>query len=184
MIVVDIDGVVADSEYWLIKEIEEVSGEPVKFENPRTFRFISTLSHKDLGRAINTAIIKYKDCIAPCSYMANYIALKTIEQRQGIVTFLTSRDPSTQEASEYWVNKTFPVVRSRVVSLSDNYDTKKDWMVDNGFNSIVDDRFKIANETNIPEGKTFLIERPWNIGRKEEPHVIRVKNVYEAIKNY
>ena len=57
-----------------------------------------------------------------------------------------------------------------------------DWMEANGFHTIIEDRLKTANEVNFDNGKTFLINREWNKGRKSKDHVIRVNDLLEAVK--
>lgn len=183
MIVVDIDGVIADSDEWLIKEIQERSGKPVMHKSPRVFQYGIDIPEKDLLLYINDAIIKYKDTIDPHDYGRTFIGLLMLERVYGRVDFLSARSPIVKDATQYWLENFFEGLDFRLNVLGENQ-SKRKWMIDNGFDSIIEDRLRTANEVNFTNGKTYLVNREWNEGRHTEPHVIRVSEVYDAIEDY
>lgn len=184
MMVIDIDGVVADTEDLLVKHIEESSGKKLEFANPRTFQFIVDAPVEDVLRYIDETIIQYKHVIEPHDYGSTYVALKMLEKRFGVVTFLSSRtNGPVEEATRWWLNKHFPTLVYNLCHLGEGV-SKFNWMIDNGFNAIVDDRYRTVNECDFNNGYTYLVNRSWNVGRMERNHVQRVGNLYEAVNNY
>lgn len=183
MIVIDIDGVVADSDEWLIREIQERSGKPVIHKNPRVFQYGIDIPESELLDYIDSAIIKYKDDIEPHDYGRTFIGLLMIERVFDKVHFLTARSQRVQDATKYWLEKMFEGLNFELHSLGENR-SKGDWMMANGFNSIVEDRLRNVNSINFATGKTYLVNRDWNQGRNVAPHVIRVNELYEAIEDY
>ena len=180
-IVIDIDGVVSDSNEWLRKNIEESSGKKIQPETPETFQYKIDVPVEDLIQYINEAIVKYKDKIEPHNYGTTAIALNMLVRVFGSVTFLSARAyGEVEEATRYWLDKWFPNLEYSLVNLGEA-SSKQDWMKANGYNSIVEDRFRNANQTNLG-GMSFLVNRPWNIGRQEEDHVIRVPDLYKAVQ--
>lgn len=181
MIAVDIDGVVADSEQFIVEEIEKRMGAPIQFGKPRRYDFDHNLPISELQECYAKVIVKHKDIIEPHDYTRTLTALKMMQAEYGLVLFLTARAiGKVEEVTHYWIKKNFEGLKYVLVCLGDQ--SKKQWMVDNGFDTIIEDRFKTANEINFPDGNTFLINREWNEGRKEEPHVIRVKDLLEAVE--
>ena len=185
MIIVDIDGVVADSEPWLVKEIEERSGVKLRFDNPRTFDFLvnTNIDLKDGLRYIDDALIKYKDDITVHNHIRTTIALRMIQAREGSVNFVTARhNGEVAESTHYWLDKNFKGITYNLHSLGVSAN-KFRWMYDNNAYAIVDDRLKTAND--IPSCyKSYLVEREWNIGRHTEPHVKRVRDLLSAVQDY
>jgi len=182
-IVIDIDGVVADSEKYLVKHIEKSSGKKLTFTNPRTFQFSADIPTEDLVRYIEEAIILYKEVIKPCDPASTYIALLILEKKFGVVNFLSARSSKTEEATRWWLDKNFPKLNYNLMNLGEDK-RKVDWMRETGFDTIVEDRFKTANECDFDNGYTFLINQPWNAGRREWGHVNRVNNLYQAVEKY
>lgn len=183
-IVIDIDGVVADSEDFLIKQIELMSGKPVTFLSPRTFQFQVDVPDDDLLRYIDEAIIKFRHVIQPMDYATTYVALVMLERRDGVVNFLSSRSNGpVEEATRFWLDKHFPKLNYNLNNIGDN-SSKFEWMKANGFDAIVDDRFKTCNQCDFDNGLTFLVNQEWNVCRREWDHVQRVKNLYEAVTKY
>ena len=183
-IVIDIDGVVADSEPHLVNHIEASSGKKLTFDNPRKFQFNIDIPLEDLMRYINEAIVKYKHVIPPLSYATTYVALIRLEKQDGIVNFLSARSGGAVEAAtRFWLDKSFPNINYALYNIGD-MTSKYEWMKINGFDAIVEDRFKTANECDFENGLTFLVNQPWNLCRREADHVNRVKNLYQAVDKY
>ena len=184
MIVLDIDGVVSNSEPWLVKEIEERIGRPLKYEHPRRFQFDMDLTDEELGEYIKDALIKYKDNIHPHDYTRTMMALLLIEYEYGTVNFVTARpNGKVHDATVYWLDKHFPLLNYRLHSLGE-FANKADWMYDNEATAIVEDRFKTANEVASPHTTTYLVDRIWNRGRVSSEHVKRVVDLHSAIEHY
>lgn len=181
-IVIDIDGVVADTEPWLVKCIEESSGKRLIFDNPRRYEFSIDVPYDVVIGYTEDAIIDYKHVTNPCNYPSTYIALIMLVQYHGVVNFLTARSKKTEPATRWWLDYHFPNISYELHSIGET--SKSAWMMENGFDSIVDDRFKTANECRFESGHTFLVNQPWNEGRKEDRHVVRVDNLCEAIRKY
>ncbi len=182
-IVIDIDGVVADSDEWLIKEIQERSGKPVIHKNPRVFQYGVDISEDDLLKYIDSAIIRYKDEIDVHDYGRTFIGLLMIEKVFGKVHFLTARSPYVREATEYWLDTMFEGLDYDLHVIGQGIN-KGEWMKQHGFDSIIEDRLKTVNNINFQTGSTYLVNRDWNMGRPTAPHVIRVNEMYEAVEDY
>ena len=181
MIAIDIDGVIANTEPWLRKEIEERAGIELEFENPRTFRFGINIEDSDCNEYINDALIKYKDDIHVHDMVRTNYALRMLDYKYGIVYFITARpNGDVAKATNYWIKKKFPWLNFESFFLGECAD-KKEWMRERGFHTIIEDRLKTANEVCFDDGNTFLINRAWNKGRKTESHVIRVNDLLEAV---
>lgn len=183
-IVIDIDGVVADSEKWLVRHIEESTGKKLTFTNPQSFQFNIDIPAKYLIELINDAIVKYKFVIAPINYTSTYVALTILKNRDGVVNFLSARGNGEVEvATRWWIEHHFPTLRYNLNNVGEHIN-KAEWMKFNGFDAIVDDRFKTCNLCDFDNGLTFLVNQPWNVGRREWDHVNRVSNLYEAVQKY
>ena len=183
-IVIDIDGVVADSNQWLRKNIEESSGKKIVTTVPETFEYKVDIPVEDIIKYINEAIIKYKDDIVPHDYPLTHIALMLLDLRFGGVKFLSARaNGPVRDATVYWLNKWFPKLNYDLTNIGEGQ-SKNEWMRSNGFDSIVEDRFRNANNCDISGGRTFLVNRPWNVGRQEKVHVTRVLNLFQAVEEY
>lgn len=186
MIVVDIDGVVADSEFWLVQEIEERSGVTLSKKIPRKYNFLidTGITSKDGLRYIDDALVKYKDDITICDDNERImVALRMIQYKEGIVNFLTARSKGRVEtATHYWLRKNFPSLNYNLYSLGENANKGK-WMYNNSAKAIVDDRLKTVN-TIPPQYETYLIKREWNKGRYINPNVIAVNDLLTAVKDY
>jgi len=185
MIAIDIDGVIANTPPWFEKEIEEKIGEKLKFTEPRTYRFGLNVSDADCLDCVTNALSKYHDSIVPYNIYDIKEILTKLNMYQGRVTFLTARENIAEvRALTYsWFNKHFPILNYKIVFLGEGV-CKKEWMVENGFNCIVEDRLRTANRIDIEYGNTYLVNREWNIGRETLPHVIRVDDVCEALVLY
>jgi uncharacterized HAD superfamily protein len=185
MLVIDIDGVVADTPPWVEKEIEEKIGEKLKFDTPRTYRFGLNVSDAECMDCVTNALGKYHDNIKPYEEHRIKDLLTKLNRQQGIITFLTARENIAEvRALTYsWLNKHFPILNYRVVFLGEGV-CKKEWMIENGFNCIVEDRLRTANRINLDYGATYLVNREWNMHRKTEDHVIRVNDLCEALVSY
>ena len=57
-------------------------------------------------------------------------------------------------------------------------------MHDRGFNTIIEDRLKTANEIFFETGATYLVNQDWNNNRNTKEHVFRVDSFYDAVENY
>ena len=185
MIVIDIDGVIADSEPWLVKEIEYRSGTKLKFNKPRIYDFFdnNSIGIKDGIQYINDALIKYKNDINVYNRIRTIIALRTIELKEGRVNFVTARaNGDVAKATHWWLEKHFGGLVYNLHSLDYNADKFK-WMYYNDAYAIVEDRLKTVNE--IPSCyKPYLVNREWNIERETKPHVKRVRDLLQAVEDY
>lgn len=185
MIVIDIDGVIADSEPWLVKEIEDRSGIELEFNIPRVYDFFvnNDVNTKDGIQYINDAIVKYKDDIKVYNRIRTIIALRMIQYREGRVNFVTARaNDEVAESTHWWLYKHFGELLYNLHSLDYNADKFK-WMYHNDAYAIVEDRLKTVNEIP-PCYKTYLVNREWNIGRDTKHHVKRVRDLLQAVEDY
>jgi len=184
-IVIDIDGVVANSERFIVKHLEESSGKKLHFTNPRTFQFNIDIPLWQMIWLIDESIILYKNDIPVHDEGFTTTALLMLEEKFGEVNFLSARSQSHDvvEATEWWLQNNFSFVKYNLYNLGDS-GSKYQWMLENGFDAIVEDRFKTANECNFGDNKTFLINREWNMNRQELPHVKRVDSLFEAVVKY
>ena len=185
MIVIDIDGVIADSDRWLIKEIEERSGKRVVHKKPREFTYGIDIPSPDLNFWIDYALIKYKDEIKPFDYNRTFIGLTMLEKAEGTVNFLSARSCGTVEkATRYWIDKYFEGLEYNL-HLIGSEKPKIKWMHENRFDTIIEDRLKTANEIFFATGGyTFLVNQEWNERRHTEEHVTRVDSFYDAVEIY
>ena len=184
MIAIDIDGVVCNSEPWLVKELEEGIGRKLMYTSPRTFQFDAEISDQDLNKFINGALVKYKDEIEPHDYIRTKMALLMIEYEEGEVHFVTARSNGpVKRATKFWIDKYFRGLRYTVHSLG-QYANKKEWMYKHGADALVDDRLYTANYVSSPYTSTYLVERDWNKGRNTNSHVIRVRDLHTAVEEY
>ena len=184
--IIDIDGVVADSGYWMEKEIEERSGIKLIHSNPRTYNFVENvdIKMKDCLRYIDDSLVKYKDDILPFDYERTKKALKEIEYMDGSVTFVSARSgDEVIDATHYWFQKHFPGLVYDLHCLGHDVN-KNEWMISNYFDAIVEDRLKTANSTSSPYIKTYLVNRAWNIERYTNFYVKRVLDLCEAVDDY
>lgn len=184
MIVVDIDGVIADSDKWLIKEIEERSGKRVVHKNPREFTYGVDIPSADLLLWIDYALIKYQYEIEPFDYIRTFIGLTMLEKAEGVVNFLSARSSgAVEKATRYWIDKYFEGLNYNLHLIGDG-NSKYKWMHDRGFNTIIEDRLKTANEIFFETGATYLVNQDWNNNRSTKEHVFRVDSFYDAVENY
>ena len=185
MIAIDIDGVIADSDPWLVKEIEYRSGIKLKFNKPRVYDFFinTNINVFDGIRYINDAIIKYKDDIKVYDYINTCKALQLIESKEGCVNFVTARATGrVAEATHWWIYKHFGELVYNIHSLDYNADKLK-WMYNNNAYAIIEDRLKTVNIVSSLYD-SYLINREWNINRYNNPRVKRFTNLLQAVEFY
>ena len=184
MIAIDIDGVICDSEPWLVIEIENAIGRSLRYASPRTFRFDAYISDSELVEHIDNALVKHKDVILPHDRVRTHMALNYIEYREGYVHFVTARsNGKVREATIFWLNKYFGNLDYVLHSLGDN-GNKKMWMFENDADALVEDRFYTANSVGSPYTATYLVNREWNRGRIASHYVKRVIDLHSAVEHY
>lgn len=185
MIAIDIDGVIAESDPWLRKEIEERTGITLKFNSPRTYNFGTNIKDSDCKDYIKDALIKYKDCIAVYDRINTIKALSKLQKKYGVIHFVTARENgAVSESTHYWLKRNFGTgLCYNLHSLGEHAD-KHLWMWKNDINIIIEDRLKTVNAIEPPHMVPYLINREWNIGRFTKDHVIRVNSLLEAVDHH
>lgn len=183
MIAINIDGVIADSLSVLEEEIEIRSGKTIARTTPREFKIAINVSDTDIMKYFDSAIINYSHFIPVYDKKRTTQALKLLQNSQGTIQFLTARsnNPSVIDATNDWIKSNFPDIDFTVHFVGYN-GNKYEWLKDNNFDSIVEDRLKTVN--NMKTMTPYLVNRLWNIGRPSLNHVVRVNDLFDAVTHY
>lgn len=93
--------------------------------------------------------------------------------------FLTARWPSLEEATKDALADMLSGVPWDI-TFRDCGD-KCGFLKSQGFTGIVEDRFRTANEVASDLGRAYLVNRPWNRGRKEAGGVVRIPDLFALV---
>ena len=186
MFAIDIDGVIAASEGYLVRELEFFTGQKYIPPVPRTYDFrdgFRGLSLKDCLKNIDVAIQRYSNVIPVHNYRRTYLALAKIYEQYGIVHLITARNDDVWFETDEWLTKYFGAINFNLHAIGHLGD-KELLMFKYDLNVLVDDRLKNVNEMNNPRNSAYLVNRPWNAGRDIRGHVIRVDDLLEAVNHH
>ncbi len=184
MIAIDIDGVVADSEAYLVRQLEFYIGQDFVPSVPRTYDFrdgFRGLSLDDCLQNIDIALKRFSPSIPVHDYKRTYLALSKIQFAYDRVYFITARSKDLWIETNRWLERYFGCLDYTLYNVGHNAD-KEEWMINHGLTCIVEDRLKTVNGIQDPH-YAYLINRPWNNGRDINNNVIRVNDLLEAV-NY
>jgi len=186
MLVIDIDGVVANSEPVLVAALEKYTGEKFKPPTPRTYDFrdgFSNLDLKDCLGVIDNTLIQEVNNIEIYYPKETYLALALVQKYFGRVRFLTARHKNVEDSTHAWLKKHFGSLNYELNHVQYNSADKKDWLLKSSPNIIVEDRLKTVNILSNIGIATYLIEQEWNINRETHKDVYRVTTLLDAVDN-
>lgn len=98
--------------------------------------------------------------------------LYNIDRFIGPITFVTSRLEKFNDNTVNWINENFPDISYTLVNREAEH--KAQFLIDEKFDFFIEDRLKTANDAAGKGIRTFLVNRPWNMGRETHPEVIRI----------
>ena len=164
MIVLDIDGVVADTSTMILEE----SNYEIVFDRyhpeDRENRIVPII-HKIFSTRM-AEIEPYPDAS---------VIVSTIDKYLGPITFLTARDIKYMNATRQWLEDNFHISFSLIFLSSSN---KINFFKDIKARAFVEDRLATANTIAASSlVRTYLINRPWNLGRETHKDVIRINSL-------
>ena len=177
----DIDGVLADSEVTIRKHILKETGYDLRSDTIRKFNFtVPGSTVEETYWLIQDGVKYYTDEIQPHSGAVDSICkVYEFHKRQRPITFITARpEKYLGKETMIWLKKQFPNMWFNLHFAEDKIKS-----VD-GFECIVEDRLKNANDLAKYLSVVYLVNQPWNEDRETEWNVIRVNSVSEAVDKY
>jgi len=182
----DLDGVISDTysvyrlEFIKLYNIDIAKHPKYKITTYKIF--LPNVSDKDISYTIFKVITQYWEEIHPYPDAVEALNLFYNYYKKPI-EIVTARKYSRQEevcdATYAWLNKNFPNIKFNVCFAG--HDEKTKFLKENKFNIFVEDRLRNANRISNQIDKVYLINRMWNLGRRENDNVERVKSLKEAI---
>lgn len=170
-IALDIDGVVGDTSTMMQEEAER-RGYNMDFDQYTP----SVEGVDDVSKFINDIVDGILTNrifeIEPYSDAIWFIPLISIDL--GPITFITARKEEFHSNTLVWLRHHFPISFSFVGRSSSE---KAEFLIENNYDVFVEDRLRTANSAAELGLKTYLIDRPWNIGRETHKDVIRVEGL-------
>lgn len=168
---IDIDGVVADSATLMRKKALE-SGVDLVFNkyNPDVIGVDD--SEKFIGDIIIDIFTNHMMEVQP--YKEAIYTLPTIRKYLGDITFITARYRKFNDATIMWLQHHFHIPWSFINKPSAE---KAQFVFNSGFDVFIEDRLRTANQAAELGVRTYLINRPWNVGRFTHENVIRINSL-------
>lgn len=186
MLAIDIDGVIANSEPFLVKSLEGFTGQKFNPPTPRTYDFRDGFFDLGLDDCLECMFdsLYYNSSVIPViNFNRTYLALSIIQEKYGVVYFVTSRDSGLRTITCEWIKRHFGRINYELHFTGHLEGSKELWMFENDINIIVEDRLKTVNELKNHSNAAFLVNQPWNIDRRIKGHVIRVFDLLDAVEH-
>lgn len=183
MLIFDIDGVVADIEkYCAVNICQHAKCELHDVDFSRhDIKLPVHVEPELIVHWATQATVKYKKSIRPFTGAIEFLQEYADNCLRGHpLTFLTARvGPNVKEATYWWLEKHLQTSNFVV-----HFDPRKYRFLrqHTQYTGIVEDRFKTANELDFMR-YVFLINRIYNAGRTEEPHVTRINALSDVWKH-
>ena len=167
---IDLDGVIANTSI-VMKRVALERGVSIIFnrykpEDPSgnlLEELTSEIVHEIFTNRMNS-VQPYKDALAHIPLIASL----------GSITFLTARREEYNSATIDWINTHFKIS----YEFSNRPSSEKtSFVLNNGFDCLIEDRLKTANFAAENGVKVYLINRHWNMRRETHPKVIRIHSL-------
>ena len=167
---IDLDGVIANTSI-LMKQVALERGVSIIFNHYKPEdpfgnlldELTSEIVHEIFANRMNS-VPPYKDALAHIPLIASL----------GSITFLTARREEYNSATIDWINTHFKIS----YEFSNRPSSEKtSFVLNNGFDCLIEDRLKTANFAAENGVKVYLINRHWNMRRKTHPKVIRIHSL-------
>jgi len=184
MIAVDLDGVVVDSEPYLVKGLENFTKTVFNPPKPRTYDFrdgFVDLKLEDCLNIIDKTLVEYVTEIPVLHEKETYLALALVQKYFGHVLFLTARNPKIKTYTDLWLKNKFGGLRYELYHVGHNGNKEK-WLTKHNISVIIEDRLRTVNSFSI-NIKPYLVEQEWNKGRYTKGSVVRVPTLLEAVED-
>ena len=185
-IALDLDGVLSNTHQIIRFECIKKWGydilKPVgRYSKLTYFIKIPGVEEKHVANLVHSVIAEDWKKIEPYPDVAEALTLfySYYDKPITIVTARKSKNKKIVDATVCWLDYNFPNIKFNVVYS--NHDSKQDYLLNNKFDTFVEDRLKIANSVAKVIRRVYLINRPWNEERETDPKVIRVGSFRQAI---
>ena len=172
-IAMDLDGVVCNTIPHMIKAIEN-KGYSVVFNKYNPYiegvDDVEALMYDIVSEIYSTKMDQlrpYDDAVS---------AIPLISRDLGTITFVTARKDEWNITTLKWLQTYFDIPFDLVHKRSFN---KSKFILDEGFDVFIEDRLRTANQAAELGINTYLINRPWNIGRPAHPLVVCIQSLLE-----
>jgi len=178
----DLDGVIANThtilrEAFILKYNHDID----KGLNEYKIK-IPGVSSDEIVFEIRQAICDYIDITFPYPTVVE-ILLEIYEIIKKPIPIITARSEKIYDHTQYWCKKNLKCpVNITCCGESGTSLTKNDIIIKREFDIWVDDRFKIANEIAPFVTRSFLINRIYNMGRKEAINVQRIDDLLPVLQ--
>jgi len=183
MIIFDIDGVVADIAYFCAKDIAMCAGCKIEDVDMSQHSIKVTkgayIPDMMIYHIATMATVKHVDEIQPYPGAIEFLLDYYQFNNSRPLTFLTARKgPKTEDATHKWLKKYLQFIPYHVIFEED----KVSFLEQNPrYTELVEDRLKTANAAS-DIANTFLVNRPWNVGRSTRDSVMRIDTLQDIWK--
>ena len=172
----DVDGVLADLMTVMCRKLREDYTLSISPNHMRTYDHVyhalPELSKKQINDYIFGLI--YTEEVPTYPYVRE-VLLKMFKWNDRL-ELVTARPDFLAEATQKWVKKHIGLDANIAHIRSKD---KAAHLKANTFDVFIEDRFRTANQIAEAGITSVLVNRPWNLGRKTHPQVIRINELIE-----
>jgi uncharacterized HAD superfamily protein len=187
----DLDGVLQDSSQ-LFQVMMKKNFGTTDFKskddagNERFSYHIDGVSNQRIWNTIHDVLKNYQQYAKPCIHIM-YPLMWVVENQKKPLQIISARPDDVWDETVAWLNRYIPVpYELYFVAPPKNGrgGTKNDLIISLGITHFVEDRFKNASEIAQLDAiqNVFLVNRPYNKGRRVANKVIRISHVDELIR--
>ena len=167
---IDLDGVVANTSI-LMKQVALEHGVSIIFNHYKPEDSTGNLLDELTSEIVHEIFTNRMNSVRPYKDALAYIPLIS---ELGAITFLTARREEYNSATIDWINSYFKISYAFANRPSSE---KAQFVLENGFDCLIEDRLRTANEAAENGIKVYLINRHWNMRRETNPKVIRIHSL-------
>ena len=167
---IDLDGVVANTSI-LMKQVALERGISIIFNHYKPEDSTGNLLDELTSEIVHEIFMNRMDSVQPYKDALAHIPLIA---SLGSITFLTARREEYNSATIDWINSYFKISYAFANRPSSE---KAQFVLENGFDCLIEDRLRTANEAAVNGVKVYLINRHWNMRRETHPNVVRIHSL-------
>jgi len=170
---IDIDGVVCDTVPLMV---ENAAKRGFKLTFDRYNPAIEGIEDREafMYELVDEIYSNQMDQLKP--YEDASLTISKIHENLGVIIFVTARREKFSKLTINWLKSHFDISFGYVVKSSLE---KPQFVLNEKFDAFIEDRLSTANRAAELGVKTYLVNRPWNVGRDTHSSVIRVNSLEE-----
>ena len=169
-IAIDLDGVIANTSI-LMKKVAKEKGIELVFHHYTPQDEDGNELGDIIGEIVHEIFTNRMISVQP--YKDALLSIPIISTL-GNITFLTARREEYNDATRNWLNTHFRISYGFANRPSSQ---KAQFVLENGFDCLIEDRLRTANSAAEVGAKVYLINRHWNMRRETHKNVVRIHSL-------